>query len=285
MILGSVCYGMLLAVGVACLKALRPLPRRAGFWCQRRVLMLHVNFMLILNTALQVKNCRENLIAIFETPPERLTYFYLDKLNILVVIVLALTDGLLVWRCYMVQKVLLQGRPARWNNLCWIIPMCLWIAFMGVGITVIISFHPDRPLAENAEPLTLIFLLLAMLCNILLNLFASGNIIIRLLIHRRTMIKSFGETSALSRVHSRIVGIILESAAINIPIAIASATCSWIVGGFGLLAWQVGVPAQSLSSVLVIYQVAKGRAVGSERVSKGGQSLQLDTLVLTQEGV
>lgn len=131
MIFGSLCYGALLTVGLSCLKALRSLPRHGGSWNQRRVLMVHVSLLLLLNTVLQVKTFRQNLIAIFETPPESLTYFYLDMFNILVVAVLALTDGLLVWRCYMVQKVLLGGRPARWNHLCWIIPSVLWFIFLG----------------------------------------------------------------------------------------------------------------------------------------------------------
>lgn len=93
--------------------------------------MLHVVALLISNTVIQLKNYRANLVAIFDTPPEELTYFYLDRYNILVVLVFALTDGVLVWRCYMVQKVLFQGRPAGWNHLCWIFPMVLWVIFMG----------------------------------------------------------------------------------------------------------------------------------------------------------
>lgn len=58
--------------------------------------MVYVSLLMALNTVLQAKTMRGNLIAIFETLPEELTYFYLDRLNILVVCVLALTDGLLV---------------------------------------------------------------------------------------------------------------------------------------------------------------------------------------------
>jgi hypothetical protein len=109
---------------------------------------------------------------------------------------------------------------------------------------IAVSSDPDRPFVLDPEPLDLIFLFLATLCNILLNIFASANIIIRLLIHRRSIKKSFGPTPALRNLHIRICGIILESAAINVPIAIAAATLTWTVGGFALLVWQVGVPAQ-----------------------------------------
>ncbi|KXN82042.1 hypothetical protein AN958_03293 [Leucoagaricus sp. SymC.cos] len=283
MIIGSICYGILFTLGIACLRSLRLLPRQDRFWSQRRILMIHVALLLVLNTVLLVKNARANLVAVFDTRPERLTYFYLDRANILVVIVLAMTDGLLVWRCYMVQRVLLQGKPARWNHLCWVIPMILWIAFTGSGIAAVVVFDPTRLLALDPEPLTLVFLLLSSFCNFFLNLFSTTNIVIRLLIHRRTMIASFGPRSTLSNFHLQIIGIILESAVINLPMAIASATCSLIVGGFGFLAWQIGVPAQSFSSVLVIYQVAKGRAVGSERIKRQPESHHLDTLVYSQE--
>jgi hypothetical protein len=138
MIIGAVCYGILIILSLSCLKALHPLPKEGMFWNQRRVLMLHVVLLLICNTGLQLKNYKQILVAIFDTSPEDLRYFYLDWWNILVVIVLGLTDGLLVWRCYMVQKVLLQGRAAGWNHLCWLFPMALWLASIGKCDPVII---------------------------------------------------------------------------------------------------------------------------------------------------
>lgn len=58
------------------------------------------------------------------------------------------------------------------------------------------------------------------------------------------MVSSFGQTSPLSKFHLRIVGILIESAAINLPIAIATAVCSFLVGGFGVMALQVDIPSQ-----------------------------------------
>ncbi|KAF9447009.1 hypothetical protein P691DRAFT_803053 [Macrolepiota fuliginosa MF-IS2] len=49
------------------------------------------------------------------------------------------------------------------------------------------------------------------------------------------------------------------------------------------MALQIGIPLQSCSSVLVILQVARGRAIGSETNtgSKESESHRLDTVVLT----
>ncbi|KAF9447014.1 hypothetical protein P691DRAFT_803059, partial [Macrolepiota fuliginosa MF-IS2] len=284
MTIGAICYGVLITLGLSCLATLRRLPRARIFWSQRMVLMVHVCSLLVLNTALSVKGMKGNLVSIFETRPEALTYFYLDRFNIMAVIIFALTDGVLVWRCYMVQRVLLGGRPTRWQHICWIIPSALWLMSIGLGVTAVAISDPTLLLSEPPAPLSKLLLILFTFCNIALNTFATANIVIRLLIHRREMISSFGRTSTLSNFHVRIAGIVLESAAINVPISIASAVCSILVGGFGLLAWQIGVPTQSFSSVLVIYQVAKGRAVGSESMSsnKGSESQRLDTIITTQ---
>lgn len=126
MTLGSFCYGILLNLGLSCLKALRHLPPQAGLWNQRKLLMVHVSLLVVLNAVFQINAIRENLIAIFYTSPGDLTYFYMDKWNLLLVVTFALTDGLLVWRCYMVQKVLLRGRKVLWQHLCWIFPLVLW---------------------------------------------------------------------------------------------------------------------------------------------------------------
>lgn len=112
------------------------------------------------------------------------------------------------------------------------------------GITGVILSDPNRLLALEPEPFTLLLLLISILCNILLNTFATANIIIRLLLHRRKMIASFGRTSLLSNYHLGIVGILLESAIINVPLSIASVACALVVGGFGLMAWELGVPSQ-----------------------------------------
>ncbi|KAF9450018.1 hypothetical protein P691DRAFT_789973 [Macrolepiota fuliginosa MF-IS2] len=185
-VISGVCSGVLLALGLTCLRILHQLPHPQGFWNQRTMLMLYVGLVMLLNAALEGKSVREILVAVFETRPEALTYFYMGRFNIVAVLLLALTDGLLVWRCYMVQKVVLHGKPTKWQHICWIIPLTLWF-------------------------------------------------------------------------------ILIESAIINWPIAIAIIVCA-ILEKYGVMALHIGIPLQSCSSVLVIYQVAMDKALSSNSI-------------------
>lgn len=65
-------------------------------------------------------------------------------------------------------------------------------------------------------------------CNVLINLFGTINIVVRLLLHRRLMIATFGRSPTLSKYHIRISGILLESAALNIPVTLLVITCLFV---------------------------------------------------------
>jgi hypothetical protein len=60
---------------------------------------------------------------------------------------------------------------------------------------------------------------IAIIGNVILNLFATGYIVTRLLIHRRKLIYLYGQQFSISQ-HNSIVSILLESSVINAPIAI-----------------------------------------------------------------
>lgn len=59
----------------------------------------------------------------------------------------------------------------------------------------------------------------AITSNVILNLFATPYIVIRLLLHRRTLISLYGQQVSTVQ-HLCIAGILLESAAFNGPVAI-----------------------------------------------------------------
>ncbi|KAF9445343.1 hypothetical protein P691DRAFT_273018 [Macrolepiota fuliginosa MF-IS2] len=264
MIISGISYGILLALSLMCLRVLSRLPHSKGFWNQRNMLMIHVSLLLLLNTVAEVEGARVTLVATFKTRPETLTHFYLGWPNIVSVVVLALTDGLLVWRCYMVQKAFTNGKFAGWQWICWIIPLIFWITLIGIGTTAVITAKPMAPLAQRIGPPSNVFLVTAAACNTLLNLFATTNIIIRLLSHRRAMIASFGRESSLSNFPLKIAGILLESAIINLPVSITIVVYTAVAYEIGFMIVQIGVPLQSCSSILVIYQVAMRRALTSE---------------------
>ncbi|KAF9445344.1 hypothetical protein P691DRAFT_273070 [Macrolepiota fuliginosa MF-IS2] len=267
MVISGISYGILLALSLVCLRVLSRLPRSKGFWNQRNMLMIHVGLLLLLNTAVEVHGARVTLIAIFKTRPEALTHLYLGWPNIVNVVLFALTDGLLVWRCYMVQKAFTNGKFAGWQCICWIIPLIFWITFIGVGMATVITSKPMAPLPQRVDPLSDILLVTAASCNTLLNLFATTNIIVRLLSHRRAMIASFGRESSMSRFPLKIVGILLESVVINLPVSITIVVYTAVAYEIGFMVVQIAVLLQSCSSILVIYQVAMRRVLTSELAS------------------
>lgn len=59
-----------------------------------------------------------------------------------------------------------------------------------------------------------------LICNVILNIFATLNIVIRLFLHRRSVIAAFGQSSILARGHESVLGTLLESAVLNIPVTL-----------------------------------------------------------------
>jgi hypothetical protein len=60
---------------------------------------------------------------------------------------------------------------------------------------------------------------IAIISNVILNLFATGYIVTRLLLHRQKLINLYGQQFSTSQ-YTRISSILLESSAINAPITI-----------------------------------------------------------------
>ncbi len=120
----------------------------------------------------------------------------------------------------------------------------LLTVMLGIGGVVVIMSDPNVLLSEPADHPSLLLLFASILGNISLNLFATFYIIIRLLIHRRLMIASFGFLPSVPKLHLRVISILLESAIINLPVAITSLVCAALSGGWGHLLWQVSVPVQ-----------------------------------------
>lgn len=103
---------------------------------------------------------------------------------------------------------------------------------------------PKVPLSEPTDPLLISLLFAFTVGNILLQLFATSYIILRLLVHRQLMIASFGTSSSIPKLHLRLINVLLESAIINLPVAVITMVCVTPVGGWGHMFWQVNVPAQ-----------------------------------------
>ncbi|KAF5347731.1 hypothetical protein D9756_009051 [Leucocoprinus leucothites] len=194
--------------------------------------------------------------------------FYLT--NVVPALILGLTDGLLVWRCYRVQHALEgdQIGPSRWKNIFWIIPLCLWVATVVTSLVGGCLITTRLDLATTLEAT-------AYALNALSNVFATCFIITRLVQHRRMIIRRFGDSAPPLR-HLRIASIILQSAAVNVPVSILAAVGIAPKQVLGWVAAPVAIACQSFCSILIIKQVALRRVIDEQegsyqRRTEGGE--------------
>lgn len=153
-------------------------------------------------------------------------------------------------------------------------------------ISIVLSNSIVYTVNEHPHGLGKAIFLSALLSNIALNLFATCNIVIRLLHHRRQVLTAFGPGGSNGLAHNQlwITNVLLGSAALNVPVTILGAVLFLReVLLFTGLVLQLIAPLQvweflfviingilsrdrcfrqSIASVLVIYEVAKGRDRG-----------------------
>ncbi|KAF9447980.1 hypothetical protein P691DRAFT_801491 [Macrolepiota fuliginosa MF-IS2] len=167
------------------------------------------------------------------------------------VTVIYMTDGILVWRCYMVHNALMGQSSSLWGRISWVIPPGLWIVNFVTGIITCAT-------GRNV-PTAVLFI-----TNALVNIYGTTFIIIRILQHRRMARVCFGDKVPIVRYHS-IMGVLLESAMINVPIATCAAV-GYLSTGPVSLTWIIVIiictPSQAFATLLVIHRVALGRAIG-----------------------
>lgn len=101
--IGGLGNGVLVILGTACLATFRSMESRnpgrsQGLWDQPRYLQLHVLFILTYNMFLQARNMHTLIEAIRSNYLDHIgiVYFFRDWSNVLLVLTVVLTDGLLV---------------------------------------------------------------------------------------------------------------------------------------------------------------------------------------------
>ncbi len=129
------------------------------------------------------------------------------------------------------------------------------------GITAVALLNPAASLYDKAESASpgLVSFLATFVVNFTLNVFAISNITIRLLRHRRSVITIYGRKSAQAEHSLRISSILLESAAINIPLAVLSIVGLMIQADFAALLTQIITPGQVRYYILAMGDVSPHR--------------------------
>ncbi|KAF5362142.1 hypothetical protein D9756_002548 [Leucocoprinus leucothites] len=179
--------------------------------------------------------------------------------NLMPLVSILVTDALLLWRCYRVQKILGPNQGAK-SNVFWVIPSIFWVAMLVTGITAA-TFCREKHLLMAK----LVGMSLGM--NVLINLYAAAFIITRLLLHKRMTMARLGDRIPMGQ-HLRLISIVLQSAVLNVPVTFAALVC--IVSGdasYNVLS-PIAVTCQSLSVVLIIHQVASRRTVDAQDEQK-----------------
>ncbi|KAJ3561676.1 hypothetical protein NP233_g10052 [Leucocoprinus birnbaumii] len=113
---------------------------------------------------------------------------------------------------------------------------------------------------------------IGVLSNAILNVHATGLITIRLINYRRLIITCVGRNTDVSYSND-MVGILLESAAINVPVTIAVAVGLGLRARFGSIIVPVAVASQAFASILIIHRVAIGRAFDQRQEEELSQLL------------
>ncbi|KAF9445373.1 hypothetical protein P691DRAFT_785295 [Macrolepiota fuliginosa MF-IS2] len=258
--IGTFCHGILLTL---CFMRIKNDSSKQRL----RFLQVYVCIILVVNMVFEINNARvTGIMLLYDTDPsESPGHIFITPFDALVVCIAIMTDGLLVWRCYLVQKSLSAPRSnLHWTNLGWIFPGCLLIAEIAASVASLTTKIP-KDFSQGMASSEVILLVTCFVSNALLNVYVTCNIVIRLLLHRRRVAAaSLRVIHGSKEPHMRVVGMLLEAAALNVPISIVTAVAGAMVNSLASMAFQIVVPIQSIASVLIIYQVARGRAVGED---------------------
>ncbi|KAF9446008.1 hypothetical protein P691DRAFT_761994 [Macrolepiota fuliginosa MF-IS2] len=252
----SLLAGSLITLGISCVILLAREKERMSK--QHRLLRIYVIALLFLIVSLEVEiflGTGSNVAPCFWSPRKVQEYsdlvMFLGYLTVLAVY--ALTDGLLVWRCFMIYRGLRHSLLANHGRVVWIFPACLLGLGLVAGCIACGVRLQYRALSDK-------FVSGAFASDVVLNLYATILITATLLRYRRTVKSLSACTPSTPAQHLPIIAILLESAATNAPGAIVVAVGVGIREDYGVIFAPTVAMNQALTSVLIIHQVALGRA-------------------------
>lgn len=244
--------GALFALGVLCIFLLHSGSARPSR--QHKVLSSYIILLLFVNLVAAIVNFISSqfcFILAIHPMQDRAMQTILEYFKRSMPLTLAtVTDALLVWRCYRVQNGLGPAQGSR-SNVFGLIPLCFWITMLATGVSA---------LSSGSRSLMTILACTSLGMNVLLNLYTAIFITYRLLRHRNATISSLGDRARTGR-HLHMIGIVLQSAALNVPVTIAA--LGGMVSGSSStsILSPIAVTCQSLSAILIIHQVVSKKAI------------------------
>lgn len=171
-----------------------------------------------------------------------------------------LMDALLVWRCTVIYKDV--GRL--WVSVLLLLPSLMLCASIALGITLLVQTADSSPFAD--VNITLAYYVMSLSLNVIVTFLIVG----RLLIHRRQIAQALGPSHASS--YTNIAAILIESASLYTVFAIMFLVPFGLSSSLANVFLQTVSQVQTVSSLLIIFRVATGRAWA------GDTSAQLPTI-------
>lgn len=257
----AVVNGGLLALGTTCILLLSrpsqkdfdgPNPQRATFWKCFILTLLVMNIFYLIGASIFF------IEALYGKPESVALYI---MLQLCLVSIVSLTDGVMTWRCYMVSNAL---GPHHWRfrKLLWMFPFCLYITTVVAGITGALT-----AIATEGHGYPHVPGAVALVSNAILNVYATAFISICLLRYERSISKAAlrlnGSTVPAVTESRHIVQLFLQSSAVNVPVVITAVVIvihsKWTLSTVLL---SIGISFQSFSTLIVLHQVALHKSIG-----------------------
>lgn len=159
-----------------------------------------------------------------------------------------LMDALLVWRCTVIYKDV--GRL--WVSVLLLLPSLMLCTSIALGITLLVQTADSSPFAD--VNITLAYYVMSLSLNVIVTFLIVG----RLLIHRRQIAQALGPSHASS--YTNIAAILIESASLYTLFAIMFLVPFGLSSSLANVFLQTVSQVQTVSSLLIIFRVATGRA-------------------------
>lgn len=243
--LSSICYGILLLLGLLCFIALWRGKDSKGGSRTRLGLKIYITLTVITATvaeAWEVVVTTTGVLDMFCTSMRLMPRNpYVGKIDVVFFIMNCLTDGLLVWRCY----VLATGLGGKRWLVAWIAPLVIYVALLVTGPVLL-----SNPPAGVVNGLVTAQIAISLFLNVTI----STSILSLLFRYRNMVTRVFGKDSG--KVYLNTMTILVESASLIVMMDVfVIATVRGNIGGY--VSFQMWVHVQPIASFLIIYQIAR----------------------------
>ncbi|KAF9477046.1 hypothetical protein BDN70DRAFT_881601 [Pholiota conissans] len=263
-------YGIAFVLFIQCIIALRegsayPLTSRKPFFVYTITMFLIGTAYIMANTSYKILAYTThrnfpggpvNWVNVNYSSPTTLTS------NICAVISSWGADGLLLYRCFIIYSNSLRA-----VRFVLILPIILFIGELASGLLLIIQVSHSPATIWNSVNLALPYFAIAAACNVTITL----TIATPLLLHRRSLRKTFGRNNDLSKPYTSAAAILVESSAVYAIFAIVFIGFYARNNPISHLFLSTLCQVQVIAPFLIILRVARRRAwtstTGKEIVS------------------